>query len=209
MSIQAVIFDLGGVVFDSPLPCILAYERDAGLPAGTIGKLLIGGGGDGPWPQLERGDLSMDAFDKAFAAAGRELSVELSGRDLMQRIGNGVQLRPSMLAAIQELRQRGFKTAALTNNWPGDDGFTQGIEVIRPLFDVFIESWKVRLRKPDERIYQLALNKLDVSAQQAVFLDDLGHNLKSARAMGITTIKVADPAVALQELWSHLAPGVV
>ncbi len=97
-----------------------------------------------------------------------------------------------------------MKTAALTNNWLGDDGFTRGIELIRPLFDVFIESCKVQLRKPDQRIYRLVLDKLAVSAEEAVFLDDLGHNLKSARAMGITTIKVSDPAVALTELWAQL-----
>jgi putative hydrolase of the HAD superfamily len=63
-----------------------------------------------------------------------------------------------------------------------------------------VESAVVGLRKPDPRIYELVLGHLEVEPAEAVFLDDLGINLKPARAMGMTTIKVVEPGIALSEL---------
>ena len=94
----------------------------------------------------------------------------------------------------------GLRTAALTNNWPSADNNAPSVNGNALGFDVIIESAVVGLRKPDPRIYELVLSKLDVDAEAAVFLDDLGINLKPARAMGMTTIKVTDPAGALAEL---------
>ena len=71
---------------------------------------------------------------------------------------------------------------------------------MREHFDVFIESSVVGLRKPDPRIYELACRELGVAPAQTAFLDDIGRNLKPARALGLATIKVSDPMVALREL---------
>ena len=68
------------------------------------------------------------------------------------------------------------------------------------LFDGVIESSLVGVRKPDPRFYEIACAMLEIEPAEAVFLDDLGINLKPARAMGMLTIKVADPALALAEL---------
>ncbi|MGA2522274.1 MAG: HAD-IA family hydrolase, partial [Acidimicrobiales bacterium] len=68
------------------------------------------------------------------------------------------------------------------------------------LFDAVVESSVVGVRKPDERFYLLACELLDITPDQAVFLDDLGVNLKPARALGMRTIKVTDPGRALDEL---------
>jgi epoxide hydrolase-like predicted phosphatase len=102
-----------------------------------------------------------------------------------------------MLAAIGHLRARGLRAGALTNNWITEDA---GAEGLRPHFDVFVESAVEGLRKPDPRIYVLACKRLGVAPAEAVFLDDIGANLKSARALGMTTIKVVDPDQALGEL---------
>jgi putative hydrolase of the HAD superfamily len=97
-------------------------------------------------------------------------------------------------------------TALLTNNFvglhDGPDGrpIDPGIAEVVGMFDVVIESSKVGVRKPDPHFYEIALDAVGVSPHDAVFLDDLGVNLKPARALGITTIKVDDPAVALAEL---------
>jgi epoxide hydrolase-like predicted phosphatase len=100
-----------------------------------------------------------------------------------------------MLAAVGRIRERGLRTAALTNNWPGD-----GTQTLRQHFDVFIESSQLGLRKPDPRIYQHVCRALGIEAREAVFLDDIGGNLKAARALGMTTIKVTAPEQALGEL---------
>jgi epoxide hydrolase-like predicted phosphatase len=110
-----------------------------------------------------------------------------------------------MLHAIEQIREQGLLTAALTNNWPTPEGSgstTRGLGELT--FDVVVESAVEGLRKPDPRIYELVLERLGVTADAAIFLDDLGINLKPARRLGMTTIKVVDPDDALLELQRHL-----
>jgi putative hydrolase of the HAD superfamily len=194
-AILAVIFDLGGVVLDSPLHAIAELEREQGIPAGFVNRTVVASGPAGAWARLERGELDLDAFYAAFdrecAAAGHPLSA----RELMERIAAGSQPRPAMLAAVRRIRERGLRTAALTNNWAGD-----GVSVLGPHFDVFVESSALGLRKPDPRIYEHACRCLAIEARQAVFLDDIGSNLKAARSLGMTTIKVTSPGQALADL---------
>jgi epoxide hydrolase-like predicted phosphatase len=102
-----------------------------------------------------------------------------------------------MVEALHRLRANGLATAALTNNWRGDGNDRHGL---RPLFDHFIESSVVGLRKPDPAIYRLAFAMLGVEPEAIVFLDDIGANLKAARELGVTTIKVVEPEAALREL---------
>jgi len=105
-----------------------------------------------------------------------------------------------MAVAIRRIRDAKLRTAALTNNWPRPDDAPFPSNGDGLGFDVVVESATVGLRKPDPRIYELVLSRLGVDAPDAVFLDDLGINLKPARAMGMTTIKVTDPDLALVEL---------
>jgi putative hydrolase of the HAD superfamily len=199
---NAVIFDLGGVVIGSPLHAIAAYERELGIPDGFVNRLVVATGPSGAWSRLERGEIGLElfyaAFDAECAAAGRALS----GRAMMERIGEAARPRPRMLAAIRTIRARGLRAAALTNNWVGESGDTRssGVGELGPLFDVVVESAVEGLRKPDPRIYALALERLGVSAAATVFLDDIGRNLKPARALGMTTIKVDGEEQALGEL---------
>ena len=199
MGIRAVLFDLGGVVLDSPLDAFAAYERELGLAPNTLNRAIVAAGSGGAWARLERGELSMVQFFEAFDAELAGGQVRISAEALMAKIADNTQLRPAMLAAIRTIRSAGLKVAALTNNWASDDQFHK-MDVLRGEFDVFIESAKVGLRKPDPRIYHLACSALDVPPNDVVFLDDIGGNLKAARAMGMTTIKVVDFRDALREL---------
>ncbi len=195
---RAVIFDLGGVVVGSPLHAIADYERELGIPAGAVNRLVVATGPDGAWSRLERGELSLEEFLPRFDAECRTAGHPLSARAMMERIGRATQPRPQMLAAIRQLRDRGLRTSALTNNWRSEDRGER--DWIGPLFDVVVESAVEGLRKPDPRIYALALERLDVQPHEAVFLDDIGRNLKPARTLGMHTIKVEDPDAALREL---------
>jgi len=201
MSIRAVIFDLGGVVLGSPLHAIAAYERELGIPANFVNRVVASTAPTGAWSRLERGELSMEAFYTAFetdcAAAGQTLSA----REMMARMGAAALPRPVMLQAIARIREAGLLTAALTNNWiSADDEPKDGTRALRDLFHVFVESSVEGLRKPDPRIYELACARLEIEPGQAAFLDDIGSNLKSARALGMRTIKVDEPEQALREL---------
>jgi epoxide hydrolase-like predicted phosphatase len=199
MTFRAVIFDLGGVVLGSPLHAFRDYEADLGLARGALGQLVNAAGEQGAWSRLERGELPIEQFFVAFDAEMATAGVRISASVLMERIALASAVRPQMVAAIRSLRARGLRTAALTNNWVNADQLTK-MDVLRDEFDVFIESARVGMRKPDPRIYQLACERLGVTPEQAVFLDDIGQNLKAARALGMATIKVDDPEQALAEL---------
>jgi putative hydrolase of the HAD superfamily len=200
--IEAVIFDLGGVVLESPFQVIARYEREHGLPAGAINRVVVAAGEQGAWARLERGELTVETFGEPFEADCRARGLRVDARRLMREIGQAARPRPLMLEAIRRLRAKGLRVAALTNNWL-DGGRPLG-DGLREHFDVFVESASVGLRKPDPRIYALVCRRLGVAPEQAVFLDDIGRNLKAARALGMRTIKVVEPEQALRELGSLL-----
>ena len=197
MSYRAVIFDLGGVVLGSPLEAIAAYERTHAIPAGFINRVVVATGQAGAWSRLERGELTLDEFYPAFEHDCDTAGRRVLARALMELVAAATVPRPAMLEAIRRIRARGLAAAALTNNWITED---EGAGALRPHFDVFIESAAIGLRKPDPRIFQRACEELRVAPADAVFLDDIGANLKAARALGMTTIKVVEAAAALAEL---------
>jgi putative hydrolase of the HAD superfamily len=197
VSYEAVIFDLGGVVLGSPLHAIARYERDHGIPTGFINLVVVESGSSGAWSRLERGELELESFYAAFEGDCQAAGEAISARLLMERIAEISQPRPRMLAAVGAIRSRGLKAAALTNNWGGEGDSTRPLE---PLFDAFIESSALGLRKPDPRIYRHACSVIEVEPARTVFLDDIGRNLKTARELGMTTIKVDEPEAALAEL---------
>jgi putative hydrolase of the HAD superfamily len=187
---------------DSPLSAIARYERDHGLPPGVVNRVVVDTGDGGAWSRLERGELTLEAFLAPFEADCRTHGVELSGARLMAYIAEAGVPRPTMLEAIRRIRARGLRAGALTNNWTREGAPER--HRLRAHFDVFVESAVVGLRKPDPRIYELVCRELGVPPARAAFLDDIGRNLKSARALGMSTIKVDDPTVALRELGALL-----
>lgn len=206
MTIRAVIFDLGGVVLGSPLHAIAAYERELGIPANFVNRVVASTAPGGAWSRLERGELSMEAFYTAFEADCAAAGQILSAREMMARMGAAALPRPVMLQAIARIREAGLLTAALTNNWISTrDEPEDGTRALRDLFHVFVESSVEGLRKPDPRIYELACARLEIEPGEAAFLDDIGSNLKSARALGMRTIKVDAPEQALRELEAVIA----
>lgn len=197
MTYRAVLFDLGGVVVGSPLHAIAAYEEELGIPSGSVNRVVIGTGPTGAWSRLERGELTLEpfyeAFDRECAAAG----CALSARTLMERVAGATAPRPAMLAAIRRIRQQGLIAGAITNNWVAEEGSAGSL---RHVFDLVVESAIEGMRKPDPRIFHIACERLGIQATDAVFLDDIGANLKTARSLGMTTIKVVEPDAALAEL---------
>ena len=199
---RAVIFDLGGVVFPSPFDAFDVYDEQNGLAVGTTRALIRTSSETGAWAALERNDITLAGFATELQAEAEREGFVLDAQLLLQTISGGFGARPDMLAAIRTIRARGLRTAALTNNWAAPDGEGErGNDRFGALdFDVVVESSIEGLRKPDPRIYHLVLDRLSVRADETVFLDDLGINLKPARAMGMTTIKVGDHPTALREL---------
>jgi putative hydrolase of the HAD superfamily len=200
-AIAGVLFDMGGVVMDSPLRALARYEAARGLAPNAISRVVAAGGETGAWARLERGELTAETFCAPFEADCRAHGLEVDGAAIMAAIAEAGVARPAMLEAIRRIRARGLRVGALTNNWrragEADDVIPHRL---RAHFDVFVESRVVGLRKPDPRIYTLACDALGVPPARTAFLDDIGGNLKPARALGMATIKVDDPAVALRAL---------
>jgi putative hydrolase of the HAD superfamily len=197
--IRAVVFDIGGVIQESPLHAIARYEADHGLPAGSINRAVAASGDAGAWSRLERGELTVEAWCAPFERDCRTHGLTVSAARLMQYIAEASRERPIMLRAVGRLREHGLRVGALTNNWATETA-PAGPPPIARHFDALVESRAVGMRKPDPRIYQLMCRRLGVEPAQAAFLDDIGSNLKSARALGMHTIKVDDPEQALREL---------
>jgi epoxide hydrolase-like predicted phosphatase len=216
MQFRAVILDLGGVVFPSPFAAFRAYENTHGLPHRFISDVIVHGGDHGAWSRFERGEFGVDDFAVAFEAECEAAGGTVVIADLFASMtgGEGGAV-PEMVTAITTIRANGIRTAALTNNWIADDGATHVsgdtpmANELAGLFDTIVESARVGLRKPDPRIYELVCERLGVTPAESVFLDDLGTNLKSARAMGMTTIKVDDPVAAVAELGEVLGMDVL
>lgn len=198
MTIRAVVFDLGGVVMESPLQAINQFEDVYALPHGSITRLVAEAGDSSAWTALETGRLALPDFISAFQGELAAAGIDVPVAALMETIEQHTVARPIMLEAISALRRNGFTVAALTNNWVPFAGIDQ--HDLRSRFDLFVESYREGVNKPDPKIYQVLLERLRIPAADAIFLDDIGRNLKPARDLGMTTIKVDEPVEALQEL---------
>ena len=191
-------FDFGGVITSSPFDAFDRYEREQGLPSGFIRTVNSTNPDTNAWANLERGAVDIGSFAEAFEAEARELGHKVDGRVVLALLGGDV--RPAMVEAVRRCSAR-FGTACLTNNFgAGDTPTAPEVVAILALFDVVLESRTLGVRKPEPLFYELACEAVGVRPDEVVYLDDLGVNLKPARAMGMHTIKVTDPTEALAEL---------
>jgi putative hydrolase of the HAD superfamily len=211
--IRAVLFDFGGVILSSPIDGFRAYERSAGLPAGFLQRLNTADPDTNAWACMERGELDEATFCARFEAEALAQGYPVDARAVLGQLTG--QIRPALIDAIRSLRSR-YRVACLTNNMPVGHGSAMArsrelaaeIAEVMALFAHVIESCKIGARKPEPKFFARACEIVGVAPEHCVFLDDLGINLKPARAMGMTTIKVGDPAQALADLEAILGHPV-
>jgi len=201
--IKAVIWDFGGVLTTSPFEAFARFERERGFPVDIIRRTNAANHLENAWAKFERAEIDIDAFDRLFAEESLALGgAEVRGREVLPLLSG--DLRPDMVEALKRISGR-FKTGCITNNLPANaigsaSGRTLYVAEVMALFDHVIESAKIGLRKPDPRIYRIMVETLGVDPDKCVYLDDLGVNLKPAREMGMTTIKVTSAPQAIAEL---------
>ncbi|TGZ85641.1 HAD-like protein [Ascodesmis nigricans] len=213
MTIKACLFDIGGVVVRSPMIGIAEYEQELGIPAGYI-NYTIAATKKGAWQKLERNEIPLnhifyDEFTsdlrnptmwKAFHAA-KKLGTPatpnppaIHGETLFWRMmAKSREFDPLMVNAIEKLRKSGkFRLGALTNDYKHPENHPHAdTSALRAMFDVFVSSTESGMRKPEEGFYRLAMEKLGVKEpSEIVFLDDIGTNLKAAKALGFNVIRV-------------------
>ncbi len=207
--IRAVFFDFGGVILTSPFDAFARYEAENSLPEGLIRTINSTNPDDNAWAKFERSDVTVAEFAALFEAEASALGHQVDGQVIVSLLAGAV--RPEMVEAVRRIKAAGLVTACLTNNFVSKSGAGTGIESdnserstqiaeVMALFDDVVESSQIGVRKPEPSFYEIALERSNVAAEDVVFLDDLGINLKPARAMGMTTIKVLGAEQALTDL---------
>ena len=207
--IEAVIWDFGGVITTSPFEAFARFERDRGLPKDFIRMINAQNHLENAWAKFEKAEVTHAEFDELFQAEAIAAGHAVRGADVLPLLA-GLP-RPEMVEALKRIHAR-MKTGCITNNLPANAmGSAHGrklyVAEVMALFDHVIESAKIGLRKPDPRIYAMMVETLQVDPKNCVYLDDLGVNLKPARDMGMTTIKVTSAAQAIVDL--EAATGLV
>jgi putative hydrolase of the HAD superfamily len=206
VTIEAVIWDFGGVFTTSPFEAFNRYEARRGLPRDFIRGVNATRPDANAWALFERAQIDAAGFDARFAEESAALGHAVRGADVLPLLAG--EVRPRMVEALRLCKRR-FKVGCITNNMAQGDGAGMATSAegasragdIMALFDAVIESSKAGVRKPDPRIYMMMCELLDVAPAACVYLDDLGVNCKSAAALGMTAIKVVSEAQALADLW--------
>jgi putative hydrolase of the HAD superfamily len=202
---RAVLWDFGGVILSSPFEAFNRYETEIGLPKDFIRGLNARNGDTNAWAKMERSEVSLEGFVALFEEEARQQGHKLDGWRILQSLSGDI--RPQMVEALRRC-SRAFRVACITNNMKHGEGpgmarsadKAKAVAEIMTLFEHVVESSRLGMRKPDPRIYRHACDLLGVQPEDCVYLDDLGINLKPARALGMRTIKVGDPDVAIDEL---------
>ena len=203
--IKAVFWDFGGVVTSSPFEAFNKFEKDNSLPVDFLRLVNSTNPDSNAWALLERNEIDLNKFDSLFELESRSLGHPVKGKEVIALLKG--QVRPEMINALKKIKGN-YVQACLTNNIQsmGNSGFEGNVsasgkhEEVMSMFDFVFESSKENIRKPDPEFYLRACERGNVSPTEVVFLDDLGINLKPARALGMSTIKVINPQDALHEL---------
>ncbi|CAD6193161.1 unnamed protein product [Caenorhabditis auriculariae] len=206
MTIKTVIFDMGGVLIPAPMDLWQVFEQERNLKAGSIVETILSPDGLPHFAAFEKGQISSEDFEPIFSHIynlqhGRVGEVLPIMSELLNMVSEAV-VYPEMRQLLKSLRLSGYRLVLITNNFYADRAHLKptvppGID---RLFDDVIESCRIGIRKPYPRIYQLACDRNKSRPEECVFLDDLGSNLKTAKSMGMQTIKVTSSAQAIQDL---------
>ena len=199
MKYKAIIWDFGGVITSSPFDAFNEFEEVNGLPIDIIRTINSENPDMNAWAQFESNSITIDQFDDLFLKEAKAKGFDIKGRDIIKLLKGSI--RENMVSFLNELKSD-FKLGCITNNVKSSSvkNTDNETEEAMSIFDHVIESSIVGIRKPNPEIYMMSCDALNVSPDQCIYLDDLGINLKPARELGMTTIKVIQPEDAIQEV---------
>ena len=205
MTVEAVVWDFGGVFTTSPFEAFNRYERSRGLPQNIIRSINATDADTNAWALFERAEIDVSGFDEKFLRESSALGHPIRGLDVLPLLSGDV--RPAMVNALKVCKGH-FKVGCITNNMAQGHGAGMSVSPsgasrsaeIMALFDAVIESSKAGVRKPDPRIYLMMCELLSVEPKTCIYLDDLGMNCKPAAALGMIAIKVVSQDQALGDL---------
>ena len=199
MKYKAIIWDFGGVITSSPFEAFNQFEEVNGLPKDIIRTINSENPDTNAWAKFESDNITIDVFNDLFLKEAKAKGFDIKGRDIIKLLKGSI--RKNMVSFLRELKSD-FKLGCITNNVKSSSEENNDNETkeAMSLFDHVIESSIVGIRKPNPEIYMMSCDALKVSPDQCIYLDDLGINLKPARELGMTTIKVIQPEDAIQEV---------
>ena len=199
MKYKAIIWDFGGVITSRPFDAFNEFEEVNGLPKDIIRIINCENPDMNAWAQFESNSITINQFDDLFLKEAKAKGFDIKGRDIIKLLKGSI--RENMVSFLRELKSN-FKLGCITNNVkPSSEENTDNeTKEAMSIFDHVIESSIVGIRKPNPEIYMMSCDALNVSPDQCIYLDDLGINLKPARELGMTTIKVIQPEDAIQEV---------
>jgi putative hydrolase of the HAD superfamily len=190
-----VIFDWGGVLTNPIIETVSAWlkadriDRDSYVAAMRpwIERAYGAEQAESPVHALERGELTDPEFESILAA----LLVDLDGEPvppdgLLQRMFAATELVPDMVDVVRDLRGSGVRTGLLSNSWGRRDGYPP--DLLGELFDDVVISGQVGMRKPEERIFRLALDRLGLAPTECAFVDDVEANVRAAAEFGLVGV---------------------
>jgi epoxide hydrolase-like predicted phosphatase len=191
---MALLIDWGGVLTTSMMGSFDAFGRREGVDVRTAfredeqarGALI----------ELECGRIDIPTFEQRLAKA-----LNVDPTDLARRLTQDVRPDHEMLDAVKRFHDQGIPTALVSNSWREDD------YDVDDLFDVIVLSGQLGIRKPDPRIYTHAVEQLGVSPRRCVFVDDIGGNLKPAKALGMATVRHVEASSTISQLKRLLSPS--
>jgi epoxide hydrolase-like predicted phosphatase len=152
---------------------------------------------DSPVHALERGEVEVPEFEEQLAARlttvdGRP--IEAAG--LLTRMFSGFGWEPSMSEAVRHAKAAGLSTALLSNSW-GNEYPREGWD---ELFDVVVISGEVGMRKPEARIFHLVCERLGLTPEECVFVDDLSPNIRGCAEVGMVGVHHVTPQQTIEQL---------
>ena len=199
MKYKAIIWDFGGVITSSPFEAFNEFEEANGLPKDIIRTINSENSDMNAWAQFESNSITIDQFNDLFLKEAKAKGFDIKGRDIIKLLKGSI--RENMVSFLRELKSD-FKLGCITNNVKSssEENTDNETKEAMSIFDHVIESSIVGIRKPNPEIYMMSCDALNVSPDQCIYLDDLGINLKPARELGMTTIKVIQPDDAIQEV---------
>ena len=201
---SSIFWDFGGVITSSPFEAFKKFEVENDLPENFLRKVNSTNPQNNAWALLEQSKINQMEFNDLFFQESSELGFGVNGLKVLDLLEG--DLRLGMVDIIKTLKKMDFIQACLTNNFiPDNDNQPDMMDLNKKtevfnLFDFIFESKEIGLRKPDQAFYDYVLEKVDIPPEKIIFLDDLGINLKPAKAMGMTTIKVISESQAKEDL---------
>ena len=204
-SIEAILWDFGGVFTTSPFEAFNRFEAARNLPKDFIRRVNSTNPTTNAWAQFESNAITAEQFDQLFERESESLGHPVRGVRVLELLSG--ELRPRMVSVLKKCKEH-FKVGCITNNMKSGEGPSMArdeakvaaSQSVMALFDVIVESSVEGVRKPNPRIYEIACDRMGVGPDGCVFLDDLGINLKPAKALGMTTIKVIEEDQAIKDL---------